>query len=145
MDQFVGRTAELSRLQAELEQAKAGVPRTVLIEGPPGIGKSSLVHHFVVRAGVASVLRASGDEHETRLSCGLVGQLFAGAGWPETGVDRCGDPLAVGGELLRLLGELDGRGPTLLVVDDAQWVDDATLRFVNYLARRCRELPQLCA
>ena len=34
-------------------------------------------------------------------------------------------------------------GPTLLVVDDVQWADDATLDVVRHVARRIARLPAL--
>ncbi|MGI8808631.1 MAG: ATP-binding protein [Acidimicrobiales bacterium] len=143
VDDFVGRAAELKRLEEELARARTGVPRTVLVEGTPGIGKSALVRHFVDRAVVTSVLRASGDESEVRLSCGVVSQLFAGAGSPGAGLDQCGDPLVVGAELLRVIGELDARGPVLLVVDDAQWADSHSLQALTFALRRLHADPVL--
>ena len=44
VDNFVGRAGELAILDAEMQTAKAGRPRFVLVEGEAGIGKSSQVH-----------------------------------------------------------------------------------------------------
>lgn len=43
---FVGREDELAQLEAEWEKVRAGAFRTCLIEGPGGIGKSTLVRRF---------------------------------------------------------------------------------------------------
>ncbi|SEU21265.1 ATP-binding protein [Nonomuraea wenchangensis] len=43
---FVGRTAELALLHAELRAAIAGHARTVVIDGPEGIGKTALVRRW---------------------------------------------------------------------------------------------------
>jgi class 3 adenylate cyclase/predicted ATPase len=48
---FVGREAELSKLQTAWQEVQAGAPRLVLIEGEPGIGKSRLMHEFRQRQG----------------------------------------------------------------------------------------------
>ena len=87
------------------------------------------------------MLRAGADESEARLSCGLVNQLVADPRWPAAGaVDACGDPLAVGAELLRLLGQLDARGPLLVIVENVHWAD--TLQ-VTFALRRLRIDPVL--
>ena len=44
---FVGRAAELDWLDDRLSSAVSGMPSTVVIDGPPGIGKSALVSTFL--------------------------------------------------------------------------------------------------
>ncbi|MEW9550964.1 AAA family ATPase [Nonomuraea sp. NPDC050783] len=44
---FIGRAAELALLRAELRAAAGGRVRTVVIEGPEGIGKTALVHRLL--------------------------------------------------------------------------------------------------
>ena len=143
MSDFVGRAGELSRLRAELELAKAGTPRTVVVKGPAGIGKSALVGRFVDQAEVGSVLRAGGDESEARLSCGLITQLLASAPSAVGQLEQCGDPLMVGAALLRLFAELEARGPLLLVVEDAQWADPHSMQALSFALRRLQVDPVL--
>jgi class 3 adenylate cyclase/predicted ATPase len=52
---FVGREAELTKLQTSWQEVQAGAARLVLIEGEPGIGKSRLVHEFQQRQGAISM------------------------------------------------------------------------------------------
>ena len=60
---FVGRDAALADLRRWLEDARAGDPRTVLVTGPAGVGKTALVDHFLRTA------RASGDLPTARAEC----------------------------------------------------------------------------
>ena len=133
-DPFVGRTVELGLLEGELGRVRAGTPRVVLIEGPPGIGKSALVRRFLHRSEKLSVLGADGDEAERLLPYGILNQLLDGpAGWSEF-VDRpMGDPLGVGAQLLQALGR---PGLLVIVVDDAQWADPLSLRALTFALRR---------
>lgn len=63
---FVGREAELASLERALAQAQRGEPRVVFLEGPAGIGKSTLVDRFVARIAAPDVLVLRGrcSEHE---------------------------------------------------------------------------------
>src|SRR3954453_4131075 len=109
MPTFVGRAVELARLRARHEQAAAGDPRTVVIEGAPGVGKTALVQAFLAGLDPHSVLMASGDEGESFLSFGVLEQLL-GATEPSWT-----DPFAAGADLLHRLDESAG-GPTVFVV-----------------------------
>ncbi len=135
---LVGREAELAQLQALLEEAAAGRPRSVLVEGAAGVGKTALLGELRQRLPAASVLAAVGDEAETRLHFGVLDQLLgsasSGHGPPS---DRAGaprDPFIVGAALLHVLGDLSG--PALLVVDDTHLADTASLQALAFALRR---------
>ncbi len=142
-DDFVGRDAEWRALHSELDQMlRGGLARTVLLEGPAGIGKSRLLHRFLSTAVDVRVVKASGDEDESRLDFGVVDQLVARAGSAtargsmatDPGVHR--DPVSIGSALLELLGELAVASPVIVVVDDAHWADAPSLQAVTFALRR---------
>ena len=134
---FVGRGRELAVLTGLAARARADQPRVVLIEGDAGMGKSSLLAKFVPAVGGAAVLRASGDEGESKLGYGVISQVVSAA--RSLGVATPAllrgeladsiDPLAVGAELLSVFDALGRSGElTLLVVDDLHWSDPPSAR-----------------
>lgn len=153
------REAELAVIASALAGAGSGsVGSVVLIEGSAGIGKSALID---VGAGLAAdrgflVLRARGTELERDDPYGMARQLFepllrraspgrrsallgeaAAAAAPALGMDPDGGgPFAVRHGLYWLLDALACEQPVLVCVDDAQWSDAATLRWLAFLAGR---------
>jgi DNA-binding CsgD family transcriptional regulator len=168
---LVEREAELAQLSELAAAAAAGRGAAVVVEGPAGIGKSSLLdagREIAANAGLEQ-LRARGGELERDFAYGVVRQLFdpllargaetarlfegpAAVAAPVLGVARAGgeevlpgtDPAgaAVHG-LYWLVANLAARAPLLVTVDDLHWLDTASMRFIAYLARRLDELPVL--
>jgi DNA-binding CsgD family transcriptional regulator len=164
------RDAALARIDERLRAAIAGGGSLLLLEGAAGIGKTSLVLAAVRRGrelGLAT-LSARGSELERDFAYGLVRQLFEaplvgaspseraellagaaapaarlfGVAAPHDEADALLDPsFAILHGLYWLCANLGRRSPLLLCIDDAHWADQATLRFLNYLARRVGELP----
>jgi DNA-binding CsgD family transcriptional regulator len=143
------RNGELTALRAAVGQRGPGL---VVVEGPAGIGKTRLLAE-ARREVDQRVLAARGGELEQGLTFGVVRQLF------ETAISEAllegaaaaarevfdGPPSGVGPEdasfailhaLYRLTVELAEREPLLLVVDDLQWCDEPSLRWLSYLVRR---------
>jgi DNA-binding CsgD family transcriptional regulator len=144
---FVGRRPELAALTGALRAARAGEPRVVLIQGQPGIGKSSLIAEFLANNPGLPAIIASGEEAEALLPYGLTQQLATGAGTlladalaglellsPGTWADA--DPLAVGVELLALMSSLQGADAVAVVVEDLQWSDLQSARALLFACRR---------
>ena len=101
---------------------------------------------------------ARGGELERELAFGVVRQLFeaavsepllegaAGAArevfdGPASGVGREDASFAILHALYRLTIDLAEQGPLLLIVDDLQWCDEPSLRWLCYLVRRLDGLP----
>uniref|UniRef100_UPI0005BC0625 ATP-binding protein n=1 Tax=Nonomuraea candida TaxID=359159 RepID=UPI0005BC0625 len=117
---FVGRTAELALLHAELRAAAGGSVRRAAVEGPEGIGKTALIdralsgrvagrHTSGGEAGVR-VLAVSGEEGERGLRLGVVRQLMDEAALLEP-VPQGEEPVRLGGGTVPLgEGPFPGRG-----------------------------------
>src|SRR5215471_16989250 len=164
------RTGELARVDGLLAAARAGRGGVVVITGPAGIGKTVLLTEAMERASRAGmlVLAGRGGELEGGFSFGVVRQLFepllAGAvpgeegellaGTARRGLIALGEqagaaPPTAGSELLFtvvhglywLVVNASRAGPVLVAVDDLHWADQASLRFLLYLAGRLAGLP----
>jgi DNA-binding CsgD family transcriptional regulator len=147
VDHFVGRAGELAVLGTELQAVRAGRSRVVLVEGEAGVGKSSLLSRLVSEHRDVCVLRASCDEAEMLLAWGLADQLLAGArqaaaeGSPQAGAARGkdADAMAVGAQLVAVLGDLQaGDRVVVVVVDDLHWSDEPSARALLFALRRMR-------
>ena len=156
------RAEELATVDAAIAATKAADGRLVIMEGPAGIGKTSLLAEARARASASglTVLYARASELEAAFSFGVVRQLFEGA------VASAGE-----GERSRLLGGAAAQAARLfsvadggqdgdedvypllhglywlatnlaesrsiaLAVDDVQWSDPPSVRWLAYLARR---------
>jgi DNA-binding CsgD family transcriptional regulator len=164
------RDAELSIANALAEAAREGRGGLLWIDGPPGIGKSTLL--AAVRESAAGVdmrvLTARGSELERAFPYGVARQLFepvVARAAEEEGAELLAGAAGVAAELLAdvagvpaqggdfgvlhgfywLLANLAGRSPVLVAVDDLHWSDPASLRCLAFLARRIDELPVLVA
>ena len=142
----------------------------VVIEGPAGVGKSALLDFARSRAlaGGCRALSGRGSEFEQAYPWGVVRSLFAPAlaeadrSGLLTGAARLADvalglrpapggavaanPETMGAALHGLywaLANLAGGEPLLVAVDDVQWADGPSLRWLGYLATRVDDLPVL--
>jgi DNA-binding NarL/FixJ family response regulator len=135
---FVGRLTELARLRASLDEARAGRPQLVVLEGPGGIGKTTLLERFVAGENDLTVLRASGEQWEKALlPYGLLDQLVRVAsteGAPSSSAAE--DPITVGTRLLQLWGDLQDERVVVTVIDDAHWADSDSLHALLFAFRR---------
>jgi tetratricopeptide (TPR) repeat protein len=161
VDVLVGRLAELAELRAFLAKA-ADAPATAVIEGEPGIGKTTLwqVALDQARNDQRTVLACRPVEAETQLAYAGLGDLFADhadlvlsvlpppqrralsvALLRTDGTVPTGDPRSVGVAVVTALRALATDRPVLLAVDDLQWLDAPTLRVLAFALRRLRSLP----
>ncbi|PVZ07890.1 ATP-binding protein [Actinomycetospora cinnamomea] len=145
---FVGRRDALAVVDEAWEAARAGEPRIVWVEGEAGTGKTAFLTRATAGRRAPALLAATGDAAETGLGHGLLDQLVAGL--PPALVDRFAllrpdrdpraDPLAVGADLLGALGALPNgepaEDPVLVVLDDVQWADPASVRVLVFALRR---------
>ncbi|WP_157244719.1 AAA family ATPase [Nonomuraea typhae] len=157
---LVGRDAALHTLR----EAMTRPPSVALVEGEPGIGKTTLVHAAAAHARTAGRTLLLGHCHQLRepFPYGPVFEALRDLGSrlpqaaalnPVTGALRghlpelgdvlpappapLTDPDAERHRLFRAVhGLLDAAGPTVLVVEDLHWADDGTQDLLRFLRRR---------
>jgi DNA-binding CsgD family transcriptional regulator len=148
----IGRAGEAARLDALLEAARASRSGSLLVSGDPGIGKSLLLEHAASRAAGLRVLRVAGAEAEQTLAFAALADLLiplhehldalpgpqadALRGALALGPPVLGDRFTAYAGALSLLARAAEDGPLLLLVDDAHWLDGASLEALVFIARR---------
>jgi len=157
---FVGRTEALTTLHDKLRALASGHGGELWVEGEPGIGKTALLaealEHHMARG--MRVVWAAGDELSGRFPLGMLLECL--------GVDvhspdpqrrelatqlRHRDASWRGGEaevaaverVVGLIDQLCTQGPLVLVLDDMQWADEASLLVCHRLVRLVRRAPLL--
>jgi DNA-binding NarL/FixJ family response regulator len=134
---LAGRGGELATLHACLTTAAGGRLSAAVVTGEPGIGKSALVQSLAddARALGFGVFTGTATElGHARPFAPLVDALGATA--PAADMAIVDVPFVVGETLLARIEELATAAPTLLVLEDLHWADDATSAFVRDLTRR---------
>jgi DNA-binding CsgD family transcriptional regulator len=148
---LVGRDAERASIAALLAGARASGGGALLIRGLAGSGKSALLADAVEAASDMTVLRTQGVESESPLAFAALQRLL----WPlRRSVESLAGPQRAA--LRAAFGEEEGKGdrflaflgtlslladaaddrPVLAVIDDAQWLDEASAAALLFVARR---------
>jgi DNA-binding winged helix-turn-helix (wHTH) protein/tetratricopeptide (TPR) repeat protein len=129
------RDNELAELGAAFAAATTGSSGAIaLVSGEAGIGKSRLVREFTAGVrGSARVLAGACDDLLTPRSLGPFHDMAPRAG---PGVAAALAAMDREGLLSALSGLLGDDRPTVFVVEDAHWADDATLDVLRWLLRR---------
>ncbi|WP_035856283.1 helix-turn-helix transcriptional regulator [Cryptosporangium arvum] len=155
---LIGRDPEIAKFDRWITGCLQGDGRAVLIDGEPGIGKSTLMRTVSIQAAEAgfTVYRGAGDELgqalpllpfldalEVRESTTdprrrsvlrlLRGDFSAGGS-----VDAV---TAASEQLFALVEQLCEQSPTMVVIDDLQWADPTTVALWGRLAKAARQLP----
>ena len=149
---LIGRTEELEKLKALLEQVRGGMSGAVVLRGEAGIGKTALLNAVVESAGDLLIVRLEGIESEMQLGYAALHRLLLPYlsrldHLPEPQRDALNsafgltavapaDRFMVGLATLSLLGEVAKVDPVLIVVDDAQWLDHESVATLVFVARR---------
>lgn len=143
--QLLERDALLRELREHCDHAAKGAGRLVFVGGEAGAGKTSLVRQFVAdQTASVTLLQGSCDPMSVPRPLGPVLD-FAGDVGPEFAA-----AVEDGAQRERLFALLLGRlrsgsRPHLLVLEDLQWADDATLDLLRYLGRRVADSRALIA
>jgi DNA-binding CsgD family transcriptional regulator len=152
-----GRRGECEILDRLVAEVRAGQSRVLVLRGEPGTGKTALLDYLAQRAAGCRVVRVTGVEPEMELAFAGLHQLCA----PFLGrLGRLPDPqrdalrtafnmrggdvpdrFAVGMATLGLLSDLARERPLVCVVDDAQWLDQASAQALAFVARHLAAAP----
>ncbi len=130
------RAGELATLERSLATARDGRGSFVLVSGEAGVGKTALVRAFCeAHRGAARVLWGRCDPLFTPRPLGPLLDIAEAVGGElaEVAQSAGASPHQVAMALRR---ELGGRQPAIVVVDDAQWADQATLDVIRLLSSR---------
>jgi DNA-binding CsgD family transcriptional regulator len=152
-----GRTAELEILRRLIANVRRGRSAVLVVRGEPGIGKTELLRQLITEVPGFGVTRVAGVESEMELPYAGLHQLCA----PTLGrlgslaePQRRGLSVAFGlapGDspdrflvalaALSLMAEAAQERPMLCVVDDAQWLDQASAQVLGFVGRRLLAEP----
>lgn len=157
---LVEREQQMQAIKSALSGCQDDGGKLLIFEGAPGTGKTALLDSFARQAldSGFQVLAACGSELEAEFRYGVVRQLLEGQLLRADPQDReailsgpaklvttlfgdagsaCPEP---GEPVLRALYwmcvNMATKRPVLLLIDDLDWADTASLRFLAYLVRR---------
>jgi DNA-binding CsgD family transcriptional regulator len=167
MAKLLQREKQLELILRWLDDIPKGVGRVSLVRAGAGLGKTSLLREAdqLARSRSLTVLTARGGELEREMPFGVARQVFEPALMALDDQARAsvvggaaaialpavtsaagqspGDAPGVIHGLYWLAANLAERAPMVLLVDDAHWSDEQTLRWLAYLAPRISSLPLL--
>jgi DNA-binding CsgD family transcriptional regulator len=149
---LVGRGAETAAMGRLVADAREGRGGALVIRGEAGVGKSALLEQAAADASGFTVLRGYGVDVESELAYAALHQILRPAfggieRLPEVQAAALRSAFALSTEtvderfrvslgVLGLLSEHAGAGPLLCLVDDAQWLDQASADALLFVARR---------
>ena len=171
---LIGRQAVLDQLTHTLEDAVRRQPGVVLVAGEAGVGKSRVVGELGSRAEALGgrvlvarcyeteqvlpfgpwldALRKAGLTAEDRalreldpVARGELTRLFPELGPPPNPLAAPDNPRPLFDGVAALLARLTARAPLVVVLEDVQWADEMSLRFLAWFSRRLGSAPILVA
>ncbi len=147
----------MSALAGLVAAVRAGQSRVLVVRGEPGVGKTALLDELAGQVHDCRVVRTAGMQSEIELAFAGLHQLLAPMldhleQLPEPQRDAlrtvfglsAGPPpdrFLVGLAVLGLLSEAAGEQPLVCVVDDQQWLDQASAQALGFAARRLAADP----
>ena len=140
--ELIGRQNELDYVERFVGDVRTGTHGLVVF-GEPGIGKTAFWRHAIARcreAGCQLLITRPSEEEMPLSGCGLVDLLEESA----VDLDRLRaeeDPLECGRTVLEALRRLAASGPTVVAIDDLQWLDSVSARALRYALRRADREP----
>ena len=156
---MTNRLSERAELDRLVDAVRAGESGALVVRGDPGVGKTVLLDYLAGRASGSGcrVARAAGVQSEMELAFAGLHQLCApmlsrAERLPEPQHDAlrtafgiaAGPPpdrFLVGLAVLSLLSGVAGERPLICLIDDEQWLDQASAQALGFAARRLAADP----
>jgi hypothetical protein len=154
---FRGRSREREALDGLLDRVRGGESAVLVIRGEAGIGKTALMRYCARQAAGCRLVQIVGVESEMELPFAALHQLCGPMlgclpALPEPqqralrvtfglAAGTAPDRFMVGLAVLSLLTENAAARPLVCLVDDAQWLDEASSQVLGFAARRLLAEP----
>lgn len=151
-ERVLGRAHECEQLERLLDAVRGGESRVLVLRGEPGVGKTRLLEYVMAQARGFQLARVTSIQGDIELPFAGLHQLCepmmdrldvlppaqrdALRGALGLGSERAPDSFLVALGVLGLLSEAARDRPLLCVVDDAQWLDRASMQSLVFTARR---------
>ena len=152
-----GRRRECAALDGLLDRVRGGRSAVLVLRGEAGIGKSALLGYLTERAAGFSVARCIGVESEMELAftglhdlCTPMLSCLDALAEPQRAALSVAlglasrerpEPFLVALAALNLLAQAAEDRPLLCIVDDVQWLDQATAQVLGFVGRRLLAEP----
>jgi DNA-binding CsgD family transcriptional regulator len=152
-----GRRDECETLERLVASVRAGQSAVLVLRGEAGTGKTALLNFLARHAAACRIVRIAGAEAEAGMAFAGLHQLCASF------VDRLGrlpapqdealqtalrmragnapDRFALSLATVGLLSQLSAERPVICLVDDAQWLDQASVQILAFAARHLADEP----
>ena len=138
---LVEREDFLNELQSAFTEATAGKGQFVLVSGEAGIGKTSLIERFTETQQQARLLWGACDALFTPRPLGPLYDIAPQA--QSNLLNLLEDEAPRASILAAVLEEMDGRTPSIFVIEDIHWADEATLDLLKFLGRRVNRVKSM--
>src|SRR5690348_10831975 len=154
---FRGRARERSSLDSLLDRVRGGESAALVIRGEAGIGKTALLRYCARQASGCRLVQIEGVESEMELPLAALHQLCTPM---LSGLDALPEPqqralrvafglasgpppdrFVLGLAVLSLLTESAAARPLICLIDDAQWLDEASSQVLGFVGRRLLAEP----
>ena len=151
-DRLIGRDPERGVLDRLLDDVRGGASRALVVYGEAGMGKTALLEYLAGRASDCRVVSVAAAQAEMEFGFAALHQLCVPVldhldAVPEPqrkalqvtfglGAGPVPERFLVGLAVLSLLAEAAAHRPLLCLIDDEQWLDQASAQVLAFVARR---------
>jgi DNA-binding CsgD family transcriptional regulator len=152
-----GRGSECETLRGLVSIAQSGTSQVRVLRGEAGVGKTALLEYVAEQASTFRAARVAGVQSDIELAfaglqqlCAPLMEYFDELPEPQRealavafgrGIGPTPDRFLVGLAVLSLMAAAASEQPLLCIIDDAQWLDQVSVRTLAFVARRLLAEP----